>query len=307
MSINTEKVPTMFIELVDQQDSGYVRDDTAGTPYEEKITSPGVIFIPNTGKRAEAILNDKGEETGRYAFVPIRYIKGCPFIDVSEQDKNGWKPNSISQEDAIQIRKGQAVVRQEGDIALFDYLEKVFYNLNSPNRSVKAKAFFKVVELDRETEVLNEKDFLIADAVKYVQSLVTKTGKNEYKYKEDKIDNILSVLGLFGGENYPSKINVLTHAAKNSAANFLQLVQKSDDIAVTEVSHAIELNVIQFNGNSVEFVEGKSLLANLGEGRFSVDKKVTILAEMLRTPEYAQAYQDMKVKTEIAQENSLKA
>lgn len=302
------EVPTMFIEIIDQQDSGYVRDDTAGTPYEEKITYPGVEFIPNTGKRAEAILDPgTGKETGRYAFVPIRYIKGCPYIDVADQDKYGWRPSPLPQEDAIQIIKGKAIVKGEGDVALFDYLEKVFYNINAPHRSVKAKAIFKVIEVEKQTEVLNEMDFIQADAVKYVQGLVIQTGKNTYKYKEDKIDNILTILGLYGGDNYPQKVNVLTSAAKTRPKDFLTLVMKSDDQSVTEVSHALELNVIQFQGNTVEFVEDSKIVASLGEARMSTDKKISALAELLRTPEYAQAYQEMKVKTEIAQEKSLKA
>ena len=53
---NNQEVPTMFIELVNQQDSGFTRDDTKGTPYEETIKTAGVLFIPNRGKMAEEII-----------------------------------------------------------------------------------------------------------------------------------------------------------------------------------------------------------------------------------------------------------
>jgi len=301
-----EEVPVMYIELTDQQDSGYRRDDTVGTPYEEKITCPGVEFIPNVGKRAEPIRDKDGIETGRFSFVPIRYIKGCDIIDVPLQDKLGWKPNAIPQEDAIQILKGKTLVRREGDTALFDYLEKVFYNISAPNRSPRAKGLYKVVEIEKQTEVLNEKDFMAADAVMYVRSLLLPTGKNTYKYREDKIDNILTILGLYGGDNYPDKIKVLTHAAKNSPENFLKLVVKADDVTVTEVTHALELDVIAINGTTIEYVDDKKVLANLSDVKGGKDKKIAAFAELLRTPEYAQAYQEMKVRVELAQENSLK-
>jgi hypothetical protein len=306
MKTQESEVPVMLIEVIDQQDSGYVRDDTAGTPYEERITSPGAIFIPNTGKMSKPIVNSEGAETGRFQNVSIRYIKGCPFIDIAEQEKNNWKPNSIANEDAIVILKGKTMVKREGDVALFDYLEKVFYNVNAPNRPTRAKAFFKVVELDKQTESLNERDFEQAEAVRYVQSLVIKKGEKKYAYKEDKIDNILQVLNLFGGETYPDKINVLTKAAKNSPENFLKIVIKSEDITVTEVAHAIELNVIHFVGNSAEYVKDKKVVASLGTESLSKDKKISKLAELLRTPEYAQAYQDLKVMIELTQEESLK-
>ena len=306
MAQEIEDVPVMYIELTDQQDSGYRRDDTVGTPYEEKITFPGVEFIPNVGKRAEPILDKEGKETGRFSYVPIRYIKGCDIIDVPLQDKLGWKPNPIPQEDAIQILKGKSFLRREGDTALFDYLEKVFYNISAPNRSQRAKGLFKVVEITKQTEVLNEKDFMAADAVMYVRSLVLPQGKNTYKYREDKIDNILTILGLYGGDTYPDKINVLTHAAKNSPENFLRLVVKADDVTITEVTHAIELNVITINGNTIEYVDDKKVLANLSDVKGGKDKKIAAFAELLRTPELAQVYQEMKVKVEIAQEDSLK-
>lgn len=303
---NNQEVPTMFIELVKQQDSGFVRDDTKGTPYEETIKTAGVLFIPNRGKMAEEIIDkatNKG--TGRFNHVPIRYIKGCPYIKVEEQEKNNWLPSAISNEDQIAIKKGSSIVRKEDDM-LFDYLSNVFYNLNAPNRPVKAKSLFKVVEIDRKNEQLNERVFIKADALNYIAKLVVKSGKNSYKYKESQIDNLLTAMSEYGGDSYPEKINTLTRIAEKNPKALLDLAVKMDNLVMTEILHGIEFDVIVIKGNSVEYVADNKVLANLGTEKMSKDKQMETLAELLRTPEYAQSYTELKAKIELAQEKQLK-
>lgn len=304
MSNQKSQVPVMYLETLQRQDSGYVRDDTAGTAYEEKIDTAGITFIPNIGSMREQVLDVNEKPTGGWMDVPIRYIKNCPYIRVDEQKKYGFEPHKIPSYDAISLKKGKAIVENSGD-KLYEYLKNVNYNLSNPNRSPKAKPLFKVVEIEKKVNDSNELDFVRARAVIYVESLVLKTG-NSYKYKEDKIDSILTLIGVHGGDNYSEKINSLTHAAKNNPVVFLQMVTKADDILTVEVTHALEANVITFKGNTVEGVEDKKVYANLGTEKMSHDRKITVLAELLRTPEYASAYQDIKTKTELAQEKMLK-
>lgn len=305
MSIVADKVPTMYLEVVTQGDSGYVRDDTKGTAHEEKISCAEVTFVPNVGKMAEEIVDEKGTGTGRFKNVPIRYIKDCPYIKVSDQKTHGYEKNTIATNDAIVIKKGKAIIKEEGDLALFSYIKNVFYNLSAPNRPRTAKAIFKVVEVEKNVSVINEGKFLQAKAIMFVETLVLKTG-NTYKYKEDKIDNILTALSLFGGDNYSDKIRVLTDHAEKNPKTFLDIVSKMDNITITEVSHCLELNVIAFEGNSAVYVEGKKLVGIVNAEAKSTAKKIDALAELLQTPEYAQAYTELRAKLEIAQENNLK-
>lgn len=304
----TEQVPTMYIEVVTTGESGYVRDDTAGTAHEEVINCAEVTFLPNTGKMAKEILDTEGNGTGKFEAgnVNIRYIKDCPTIILEEQKKLGWEKNPISTNDAIVIKKGKSFIKREGDVALFDYLQKVFYNLKAPNRPRSAKALFTVVEIEKNISTINEGDFMQAEAVSFVRTLVLKTGNN-YKYKENKIDNILTALSLFGGDSYSEKIRVLTDHAKKHPKEFLDITSKLENITATEISHALELNVIRFEGNTVEYVDGKKVLASIPLEAKSVSKKIEALTELLQTPEYAQAYTELKAKLEIAKENSLKA
>lgn len=315
-----DKIPSMFISLIDQQDSGWVCDDTAGTPNEKRICSAGMFFIPNKGKRCEPILDSNGKTIG-YKNILIQYIKGCDVIDVEEQRKRGFRPDSkgvynqgsgIPSNDTIAIKKGNSLTKREGDTALFDYLSVVTYNLSAPHRNKKDKAFFKIIELEKQTETLNEKDFLEADAVAYVQTLLIKQGKG-YKYKEDKIDSLLSVLGIYGGDNYPSKINTLTLAAKGKISQdgayittkkFLEIVTKLDETIITEVTHALQFDVIKFEGNSVISTDSNKVMAFLGDAKMKQNQKIEAFSELLKTPEYSQSYQELKAKLELAQEKS---
>ncbi len=305
MSTTAEKIPTMYLEVVTQGDSGYVRDDTRGTAHEEKISCAEVTFVPNVGKMAEEILDESGKGTGRFKNVPIRYIKDCPYIKVSEQKQHGYEKNTIATNDAIVIAKGKAIIKKEGDLALFDYLQNVFYNSAAPNRPRTAKAIFKVVEVEKNVSTINEGKFLQAKAIGFVETLVLKTG-NSYKYQENKIDNILTALSLFGGDNYSDKIRVLTDYAEKHPKDFLDMTSKLDNITITEVSHSIELSVVQFEGNTLVYVADKKVVCIVPSEAKSQMKKIEAAAEVLKTPEYSQAYTELKAKLEIAQENSLK-
>jgi len=153
---------------------------------------------------------------------------------------------------------------------------------------------------------VNEAQFLQARAISYVETLVLKTGKSSFKFKEAKIDSILSMLSVHGGDNYAEKINALTHAAKKSPYEFLQTVTKLDQVVIVEITHAIELSVIRFEGATAEYCNNKKVLATVGTEFKSQDKKIEALADLLKTPEYAQAYQELKVAIEIAEEANLK-
>ena len=300
MSNNTkQQVPKMFIELVDIGNSGWVREDTLGTDTEEVLNCAGLVPIPPTGMMAEEILDEKGQPTGDFKNVEIRYIKNCKFIKVEDQKKYGYEPHRAGV-DIIHIKNGKELIERKGDVGKFDYLANVYYNASAPNRSNGAKALFKVVDNVKVVDKVNEDKFLQAEAISYVKTLLIKNGK-EYQYKESKIDSILNMLGKHGGENYSEKINTLTSEAEKQPAKFLEAVTQLEQVTITEVSHALELNVIMFEGSSVVYVADKKVLCLLDGNVKSQDKKINALADLLKTPEYAQAYQELKAKNEVAE------
>ena len=299
------KVETLVLEWINQRDSGYRRDDMQGSPLEGKITCGKLCFVPNTGKMAVAIKDEKGNDTGRFKHVDIRYIKGCEEIEIQEQKKRGIDPSRIKTEDAICLEKGTGIIKNEGDVGFFKYMANVFYNADAPNRSKKAVALFRVVKKEEKVSEDNELDFARSEAVGLVKSMVSKTG-NEYKYNETKIDNALDALGQFGGDTYAEKVGVLTSFAKAKPVLFLERITKVSDLLTTEISHALQLNVIQFAGSVVQYVEDNEVVAQLDSNLKKERAKIEGLAEMLKTPEYQSQYEKLKLRLEIAQENSLK-
>ena len=291
-----EKAKEMLIEVIDQQKSGFILDGTKGTASEQQITAPTICFIPNTS----TIRNEKGEN------VKIRYIKDCDTIFVADQEERKIRPSDIKTNDVIAIKKGHERMVREGDIALFDYVEICSWNASSTKRSPKVQPLIRVVEVNTKEEANNEYRFIKADAVKYVSSLVKKV-KGGYEYNEAKIDSIANVLNLFG-DTPSSKIDAIANYAERKPLDFLQLVTKLDDNIVTHISHAIELMVIRIDGTNVVYNGDSKVVANLGDNLKSAKtgKKIEALSELFKTPEYAEKFNELKARIEIAKEENFK-
>src|SRR5687768_10551276 len=114
-----KKPPVMILELIDQRNSGFIKDGTENTMFHEELKCPNILWIPNSGYMAEKVKEGDVEYTIN---KEIRWIKNCSIIDVAEQEKRGIKPNRT--EDKIPFDKGRAVVVRDGSTAsLYDYLE----------------------------------------------------------------------------------------------------------------------------------------------------------------------------------------
>lgn len=299
-----QKVETMVVEWCNQRDSGYRPDGGNNSPLDSKVTCGSQCFIPNTGKMAREILNDKGEGTGKFEYVAIRYVKGCQEIEVELQKKMGVNPSRITTEDQIMLPKGNGLFKNEGDLALYKYVANVFWNEDAPNRSKNVKSLYRIVKKEQKVTSGNELEFAKAEAVIYVKKLVTKTG-NEYKYNEAKIDSCINILSLPNLGSYSDKISVLTQKANQKPIEFLQTVTKLDDTLTTEISYALQLDLIRFAGNVAEYCDDKKILASLGEGQMKQAAKITKLADLLNMDEYKGAYEEFKIKLELAQEKSI--
>lgn len=303
----SEKPPMLFIELVDMGNSGFIQDDTANTPTPNQLRAPGVRFIPNEGMR-------KGKRTdivnGRDKTVTfnerIRYIKGEHIISLAEQKRLGIEPSGLAREDKIPIERGYATIVREGStVGLYDYLLEAFYNDSNPDRSDKATAIYRVMQIDKLAELRNEDELIAADAIKYVGSLYEKIGKNNYRYNEDKINAICEFLAVHA-ETPATRIQVLMSHAKQRPEWFLDKVTKLEQTTVMEVTHALELNVIRFTGNVGEYVAKEKILKSLGNGKYSQAQKISRLADWLRTAEAHEAYMELKAEIELAKTQSIK-
>jgi hypothetical protein len=301
--VTGDKKPRMiFVELVDQNNSGFVQDDTINTNTPLELRAPGVRFIPNEGFRRGVKMVD-GVRT--FYNERIRYIKNETVISLAEQKVLGIEPNPLPSVDKIPIEKGYATVVREGStVGLFDYISEAFYNESNPDRSEKASAIWRIVEMDKAAEQFNEDELIAADAVKFVGSLYQKIGKNTYQYNEDKINAVCEMLAIFA-DTPATKIRALLSHAKQRPAWFLNKVTKLEQTTVTEVTHALELSVIRFNSNTAEYCNKDRVLRNFGSGKFTQDQKIMKLADWLRTADGHEAYMELKAEIEAALNKSL--
>lgn len=304
--LEAEKPPMLFIELVDQGNSGFIQDDTINTNTPIQLRAPSVRFIPNTGYRRgkrEVVKNGK-TKIERFNEA-IRYIKNEEIIVLADQKRLGIEPSPLHREDKIAIEKGFAVIVREGaTIGLYDYILEAYYNDSNPDRSDRATPLYKIVELDKQAERINEDELIAADAVKFVGSLYEKMGKNVYRYNEDKIGAICEMLAIVA-HTPATRIQALMSLAKQRPEWFMDRVTLLEQTTLTEVAHALELNVIRFNANVAEYVTSDKILRALGPGKMSHDVKMGKLADWLRTSEGHEAYMQLKAEIEIAKTNAL--
>lgn len=295
--VKDKKFPTIFIELTDRRGSGFILEGTRGTKHEYELDAPTARFIPNTGFRMS---KDKS------SFEEIRYIKNNPVISVQEQIAKGIKPNRAAIEDKIIIKGGKfSVTRDQKHAGLFDYLMDVFYNGSNPDRVDSADKIFTVIDVNKMAEQINERAILEADAIQFIGTLYEKVGDKKYRYNEEKIDALCQFFIVFA-DDYPGRIQGLIAHAKSNPDAFLQKATKFEQKTITEVSHALELNVIKFDGNTAMYVAKDKVVASLGAGNFGQDKKIERLADILKNVENKSTYEEFQLELEIAQENALK-
>ena len=306
MSNQAEKVPVIFVELCDQRPSGFILDGTAGTKHEVELKAPLISYIPNEGfrrgKKTETV-NGKKVET-KYN-EKIRYIKNEAEISFQKQRELGIEKNPQAREDKIIIEKGYLTVAREGaSVGLYDFLLESYYNETNLERSEKATALYRVVELDKKVESENDDAEIEADAVSFVTSLRDKVGES-YKYQETKIDVLCELFNVVA-ETYPVKIKTLISLARNNPKFFLDKAKKLSLQAVTEVTHGLQLLVIDFEENVAVYTTKKKVIKNLGSGKYTHDQKVTMLADYFGTKEGFEAYNEFKAELELAKEKAIK-
>lgn len=296
--MSAEKFETIFLELVEKRNSGFVKQGTEGTPFHEELNCPNIRWIPNSGFRAV-----EEEQNGKQVTVykEIRWIKNCNTIEKDEQERRGIKSQPF--EDKIPFEKGFAtVVRNGSTISLFDYLKDVFYNENSKNRPETADAIYRVMEIDKKAEEIDESDIEMADAIKLVASLRTQTSKQDktYKYNEERLNSICELCAVYA-DSTATKFHALMSLAKARSKWFLDLVVRFEQTILTEVTHAVELEIIRFDGNTV--LDGDKVLKNLGTGNLSRDTKIERFSDFLKTNEGNPILTELRVKIEVAKAN----
>jgi hypothetical protein len=296
----TEKHPVIYLELTEKRNSGFVKQGTEGTSFHEELNCPNISWIPNSGFRA---VEEDHNGVKTTVFKEVRWIKNCPTIDKEDQERRNIKPNPF--EDKIPFEKGFAtVVRNGSTISLYDYLTDVFFNENSIGRPETADAIYKIMQLDKQAEEIDESDIVMADAIKLVASLRIQTSAKDktYKYNEERLTAICELCAVYA-DSIPTKFHALMSLAKARSKWFMDLVEKFEQTIVTETTHAVELKVVRFDGNTVLYTDGEKVIKNLGTGNLSLDTKIERLADFLKTKEGNEHLTELRAKMAVAKDN----
>jgi hypothetical protein len=308
-TIETGEPEVMHIRLVDQRPSGFILDDgKRGTKEQTELTAPLMRFIPNFGYR-RGVKFETDPRTGKkketFYNEPIRYIKNQTEISVMIQDSLGIKPARASQEDKIMIRRGDFSVVNEGSfIGLFKFIKEAFYNVSNPNRSKAAKGIYEEVVIDKQEETINEYDAYLADAVNFVRKFYQR-GPKGYIYNQEKINALADLFAIFA-ETPAGKITALNAIAKLDPKDFLERAEKYEQRNMTIIAHAISLGVLQIVDNVVSYASKEKVIMHLGSATMSKADQIAKIADLLETPDFTAAKEELLFEIELQKEKNLK-
>lgn len=307
----SEAAPTLHLELLERRPSGFILDGSKGTMNEIELNAPNKFWVPNSGfmceiQEQEVTVAGVKEKRQVKVNVPIRYIKNCNEIREVEQKKMGITPAFDKSEDMIVFDRSYANLAREGSgIALYDYLSNVFYNDQAPDRPITADPLFTVVRIDERANQIADDDEALVDAMKFILELREKVGK-EYIFNEERIDTYCKALNTFA-DSYPQKFYSLMQITKANPKMVVSLLSKLEQITLTEINHALQLDVLVFVNNTAQLKNPEKIIFSAGTGRHTQEKLQGKLADYLKSPEGGSDYAELKARIEIAKENKMKA
>ncbi len=303
MAREKDNVHTLFIETVGQGDSGFYLDGTSGTPYAHQLRTPTVEWIPTVGiEVVEEEVEIDGKKVRRKKNRLIRHIKDCDTIYPEEQDKRGFKPNRMN--DKIPMDNGFASIRAEGStLNTYNYVKAATFFVDNPLRPDTATKMYREVKVKENAVKLVDEDELLTAAKFKVYALRISLGGDppKYKYKEDKIDSYCNLFNI-SDDSPETKLVSLLNKAFTNPKDFLNIVSKAEQTVITEVTHALQLGVIMFDGNNAQYAEGSKMIASLGTTKMSNDKKIEALSDYLQTPEGTNYLTELRIRTEAEKE-----
>lgn len=288
---------TITFELVDSKPSGYVMDGP-GVNLEDADQTPQISFpslrkIRNTSRVKVEIPAENGREA-TYTFKKIRYIAGCPFIDVETQEAQGFKPNPLA--DMIVFKYGNKTATREGDIALYDYLNACEYNIAAPNRPDDAEDVFKPLQplLDAQGEetIIDQQN----QCMNIIQGLKVKKDAGGFRYNEDALEFYCS---LFKIPAFPSGYNSEAWVALANFANdqpdvFLNSIASARSVIEADVFAAITFGVITIDQQRAFVTDGGALVTEFETG-LNADQKGQALVDFMSNPKNRNHYDNMRV------------
>lgn len=307
--MTASKYPVAIFELISASaiGAGFVREDT--------INSKDPVYIVHPKNRvimSESVVPRESEtEKGVFVNVPTRYIYGSPIILKEEQDQKGVKPNPMT--DKINFINGFITVPKNGAyVGLYNMLKSHAQNLSNPEAPKDLDGNFILTPIFREIKPAEDaentslSEFLKSESVMYIRQFVNEKG-GHYTYNEERIEALAVLFGVYG-ETVQQKTEALVAFAKTDPQIFLTKAKANEQTVLIEISHAIRLKVISFEGSSAVYVpepgEQPTKIKTF-TGRISEDNMPNKLADYFGTVDGKQAYDLFKAKLDAAKQKIL--
>lgn len=294
-----QKPQMLLLELATKRNSGWIQKGSEGSTPIYRNTSE-MEYIDSEGFMGK-VLSD-----GSIQNVKIRYIQGEDEILWEKQEER--KLNPRRKDSKIIFHNGfMTVVRSGNTRGLYDYVSNVFNNENAPNREhSSATVLFRVVDLNKKAEEINESEETVVMALAEVYKLRKKNSKGGYDYDEGKIDSYASVLNIYGGDNPAQKIKAIADFAKLKPDAFMKSITAFNSVISTDVAHALELGVIEIEENVAQYREGSHVIRSLGTQKLNRKQQIDALSDYLKTPDGNEALTKLRAALEVAKEKNLK-
>lgn len=298
-----EEFPSVIVNLTDVSDSNWVKEGTEGTANPIYLAAPSLYCImPN----CKVALYD-AKTIGKYRLEEIRYIVGCPSLDVKWQKDNGWEPTQDKQ-DNIWIKNGTETFLREGNNAvLYDYIRLYQGNANNPHRPPTAEIeFLQIIEKD-EAEVYNVDFAEKRKAINIVGALQKeKPGGNGYTYDADKIDMYATIFDIRHLTTTEERFNYLAQLADTNPKLIVESVMNRKKELIADIKLAVDLSVIVLDNDKAFFAEGNTVIL-LFNALIEKPAKINKLAEHFLTNDGNVSYKQMLIKMESARDNTLRS
>lgn len=286
--------------LVDNQPSAYVMDgpgvdDIDDIDFTPVISTPSIRAIRRTSRVKKVIKGKKGNpETFEYEM--IRYIKDCPTIYVKEQDEQGYKPNHLT--DIIIFRSGSKTATNEGDTALFKYLQICEYNTDVLDRPEGAEDIFKALSTTKDAEQEETIFDLQAKCLNVLSDLKKEETPGKFKYNTDALEFYCAVFKIpaFSSGFQSEAWVALAKFANQEPNKFLNSIANARAIIEADVYSAINLGVVTIDQQKVYYTDGNAVVMSFEDDDINEEEKHYALVDFMSNPKNDNHYKNLRVK-----------
>lgn len=245
--VSIPKPKMIIFELLEQQNSSFLKEGTDNdflkAPSKRIVLNKG-IEVQKSGNSANATVKH----------VRLRYIKGCSFLEVERQDKEGWKP-SITGADTIEFEFGYLnLIDQGDDLVKAEFLRRVVFNEDHEGKIPGVQPLWREVKEEKKAEEAM-KDFLIQSKIRdFVEQIASVKG-DEVVYNQSLIDRYLLVAGVSADDfdSYAEKAVWLKDHAVAKGESFINTLALDHSAVVHKVKLCMKHGLISIFDKKATF------------------------------------------------------